>query len=189
MLFFPINKEKSFIFNYVCENNSIPKELLYFILNILYNSQKPKILIPRELSPYNKISRFWVVENFVPDYPDINIISKLLLQEPQIIVYGKVCHQNRNIGFFSNQSKGYKYSNQTIKSQPLDKYEPLKNLLSQVNDYLGTTFNGILVNEYINGTKYLGAHSDSELGLDKSTQSVAGISFGATRKFRIRENN
>ena len=73
-----------------------------------------------------------------------------------------------------------------MKSQPLSSSKLLVNLLNQVNTSLKTKFNGILINHYKNGDKYIGAHSDDETALDKSKGMVASLAFGATRKFRIR---
>ena len=107
----------------------------------------------------------------------------LLEHQPAIIVYGKKCKQQRNVGFFSNESIGYTYSRQLMKSQPLG--PEMAELLRIVNDMLGANFNGILANEYENGENTIGAHSDSEIGLD-SKVGVVSISYGAERKFRIR---
>jgi alkylated DNA repair dioxygenase AlkB len=92
--------------------------------------------------------------------------------------------QNRNIGFFSNLSEGYYYSGKLMPSQPLT--ESLTRLLTVVNMYWNTDFNGILVNLYMDGNDYIGAHSDAEDSLDKVRRMVVGLSFGAVRTFRIR---
>lgn len=113
----------------------------------------------------------------------IDYVKPLLEIRPEIIVYGKICKQNRNVGFFSNESIGYNYSRQLMKSQPLS--EALAELIRIVNGMLGANFNGILVNEYPDGENYISAHSDSEIGLD-SKVGVVSISYGAERKFRIR---
>lgn len=113
----------------------------------------------------------------------VSDISDKLLKNPQIIVYGKVCYQHRSIGFFSNDSIGYHYSNQLAKSQPLT--DNLQNLLNQVNGLYQTDFNGILINKYENGSDYISAHSDDEK--DLSDIGVVSISYGETRKFRIRD--
>jgi alkylated DNA repair dioxygenase AlkB len=113
----------------------------------------------------------------------IDYVKPLLEIRPEIIVYGKICKQNRNVGFFSNESIGYNYSRQLMKSQPLS--EALAELIRIVNGMLGANFNGILVNEYPDGENYIAAHSDSEIGLD-SKVGVVSISYGAERKFRIR---
>jgi len=47
-------------------------------------------------------------------------------------------------------------------------------------------FNQMLVNWYENGNNYIGAHGDDEKELADGTPIIS-ISFGATRKFRIRE--
>ena len=64
--------------------------------------------------------------------------------------------------------------------------EFLLSLLNQVNKSLGTNFNGLLINRYQMGEHNIGAHSDNESSLDKNNKAVASLSFGAERKFRIR---
>lgn len=110
-------------------------------------------------------------------------IDGLLDITPPIVVFGKKCQQNRNIGFFSNSSIGYNYSNQLSPSKPLT--PSLLCLINYVSLTMNTEFNGILVNEYINGEQYIGKHSDDEKHL--SNVGVVCISYGATRKFRIRD--
>ena len=112
-------------------------------------------------------------------------VKPKLLKKPEIRVYGKICHQNRNVGFFSDESIGYRYSGQLAPSQPLT--ENLKKLINIINETTNSNFNGILVNEYPDGNHTIGAHSDDESGLGKN--GVVGISYGATRKFRIRTKN
>ena len=103
-------------------------------------------------------------------------------KHPKIIVYGNVCHQRRNVGMFSDDSDGYTYSGQKAKSSPLT--ENMKNMLTLVNKKFNLKFNGILVNEYLTGEDYIGAHSDDET--DLSNNIVVAISWGHERKFRIR---
>jgi alkylated DNA repair dioxygenase AlkB len=110
-------------------------------------------------------------------------VDSLLVVRPPIVVWGRPCRQNRSIGFFSNDSIGYAYSNQIVHAQPLT--DTLVELLSFVNALFGSSFNGILVNRYANGYETIGRHSDEEAGLDE-TAGVVCMSVGATRKFRIR---
>jgi alkylated DNA repair dioxygenase AlkB len=63
----------------------------------------------------------------------------------------------------------------------------LSHLLQFVNSKFSADFNGILVNKYPDGTHYIGKHSDDEKSL--SQIGVVSISFGAVRKFRIRDKN
>ena len=112
----------------------------------------------------------------------IEEIDEKLNERPEIIVFGKKCNQNRNVGFFSNNSIGYNYSNKLERSKPLTPNLIL--LLNNVNMQFNSDFNGILINEYINGSDYIGAHSDDENNL--SNIGVVSISYGASRNFRIR---
>jgi alkylated DNA repair dioxygenase AlkB len=115
----------------------------------------------------------------------ISYVEPQLEERPEIIIYGKICKQHRNVGFFSDESIGYKYSKKLMKSKPLSK--SMTDLLVTVNKMLGTKFNGILVNKYIDGNDYIGAHSDDETGLDSI--GVVAISYGSERIFRIRDKN
>jgi alkylated DNA repair dioxygenase AlkB len=112
----------------------------------------------------------------------ITDIEPLLEERPEIIIFGKKCKQQRNVGFFSNESIGYKYSKKMMESKPLSK--SLSDLLIIINTMIGAEFNGILINKYIDGNDYISAHSDDELFLDKN--GVVSISYGAERIFRIR---
>lgn len=112
-------------------------------------------------------------------------IEPQLELKPEIIIYGKKCKQQRNIGFFSDKSKGYKYSNKMMESKPLTQSN--RELLDIVNNEFGTQFNGILVNKYMDGNDYISAHSDDETGIDLI--GVISISYGAERIFRIRKKD
>lgn len=113
----------------------------------------------------------------------VNDVIEKLIEKPKIYVYGKEATQHRSIGFFSDVSIGYHYSGQLAKSQLLT--DNLKLLLDEINIMFETDFNGILVNKYGDGTDYIGAHSDDEKGL--SNIGVVSVSYGAVRKFRIRD--
>ena len=112
-------------------------------------------------------------------------IETKLIENPEIIVYGKKCNQHRSIGFFSNSSIGYYYSGKLMSSQKLTK--SLEELLEYINKEFNVTFNGILVNQYNSGLDYISKHSDDESNL--SDIGVVCISHGAIRKFRIRDKN
>jgi alkylated DNA repair dioxygenase AlkB len=115
----------------------------------------------------------------------ISYVEPQLEERPEIIIYGKPCKQHRNVGFFSDESIGYKYSKKLMASKPLS--NSLSDLIVAINKMLGTQFNGILVNKYLDGNDYIGAHSDDETGLDGL--GVVAISYGAERIFRIRNKN
>lgn len=112
----------------------------------------------------------------------VSDVVPLLDERPIIRVYGRECHQNRNVGFFSDDSVGYHYSRQLAKSKALT--PNLKTLLQKINVDTDSDFNGILVNQYLDGTQSIGKHSDDESGIGRN--GVVAISSGATRKFRVR---
>ena len=112
----------------------------------------------------------------------VDDIRPLLNDYPEIIVYGKKCLQRRSVGFFSDSIIGYKYSGKIETSQRLTKN--LKILLDHINIKFNSDFNGILVNKYKDGLEYISDHSDNEQEI--SDKGVISISYGATRKFRIR---
>jgi alkylated DNA repair dioxygenase AlkB len=113
----------------------------------------------------------------------IDEIKDKLLVKPPIQLYGKIVYQQRSIGFFSDESIGYYYSGQLAKSKPLQ--PDSAELMKIINARFGTNYNGILINKYEDGNDYISDHSDDEKNLDK--EGVISISYGAVRKFRIRD--
>jgi alkylated DNA repair dioxygenase AlkB len=113
----------------------------------------------------------------------IDYIKDKLKHRPEILVFNRICYQNRAIAFFSDESRGYHYSRKLMPSQPLG--DILTRLLEMTNEIFGTSFNGILVNYYADGTETIGDHSDDESGLHNGM--VVALSLGAERKFRIRD--
>lgn len=121
--------------------------------------------------------------------------------KPPIIMYGRICSQHRDMGFYSDVSgSSYDYAprtgkndldpNVTARYKASTRARPMTPLLARLNEMvnavLGTRFNGVLVNRFNDGSQYIGKHSDTlDAGLER--QVVAEISFGATRKFRVRE--
>ena len=129
-------------------------------------------------------SRLWVIPNYTQDiYPYLQPV--FTYEEPPIVVFGKQGKQHRDVSFYSDESRGYAYSGQFMPSLPLANAPIIQQLLPAVNKSLGTNFNGVLVNRYRDGTKYLSAHADDERGLDRHNKTVAGLAYGATRIFQI----
>lgn len=150
-------------------------------------TNRSKLLIIDDILPskyFNKIKSLDIIDSDIDD-EDERDKKPFLIKEPPIKIYDKIVYQRRNVGFFSNKSIGYKYSNKLMKSQKLRKW--MKKILDIVNEKLDTKFNGILINHYENGNKCIGAHSDDESGLDNKNNCVASLSIGEERKFRIRD--
>jgi alkylated DNA repair dioxygenase AlkB len=104
--------------------------------------------------------------------------------EPAFKLYGKQCRMHRCIGFFSDESSGYRYSGQTSTSQPLPPF--MKDLLQLINSKFDASYNGILVNLYRHGSDYISKHSDDEKYFDANAGVVA-LSLGSSRVFRVRD--
>ena len=117
-----------------------------------------------------------LIKSCVTDVQDILNIT------PEIMVYGRVVCQKRDVGFFSDTSIGYRYSGKISVSKPMT--PNLIKLMAFVNKKYGSNFNGILINRYNSGEDYISAHSDDETNLDPV--GVIAISSGVSRIFRIR---
>ncbi len=113
----------------------------------------------------------------------VRAVDEQLDVNPEIRIFDKTCHQHRSVGFFSDVSKAYNYSTSKTPSKQL--LPCLVQLLAYINTKFNSDYNGILINKYANGDDYIGKHSDDEHGLD-SRVGVISLSYGAIRKFRIR---
>jgi len=79
----------------------------------------------------------------------------------------------------------YSFSGTTIKPRELTHPIMIK-LLEKVNEMEeNAEYNGVFVNWYYDGEEYIGWHSDDEKDLVPST-SIYSITFGASRKFKIK---
>lgn len=123
-------------------------------------------------------------------YSDEDLLKRCVLdadpqleERPNVIIYGKVCKQPRNVGFFSDVSDGYRYAKNTMVAKSLT--PALTELIQSINTIIGSDFNGILINKYNDGNDYICAHSDDETKLNAN--GVVSISYGSERVFRIRD--
>lgn len=158
--------------------------------SIVVNTQMLSSLKAEVLLSANN-SRIYVIKNYCSTnlYDFLNTLPFQIKPPIKLPFGGGVGHQNRDIIFYSDESEGYRYSGQMMPSVPLAgnaQGEFLLTLMRHVNSTLGTNFNGILINRYNSGQDHIGAHGDNERSLDKKTKAVASLSFGAERKFRIR---
>ena len=77
----------------------------------------------------------------------------------------------------------YQYANISWPSRPLD--GEVGELTNRVMQLAGAEFNGVLINGYRDGQDSMGWHRDNEPEID--TTSIASLSLGATRTFKIRD--
>lgn len=168
--------------NTIIINKKIELYLHDFIISNNIKQYKMTVILRREHSQL-------VIHNLEEEICElikvcVETVDEELDVKPEIMVYGKVCKQHRNIGFYSDTSKGYNYSSSITPSKKM--HPCLRELLVYVNDKFDYNYNGILINKYVDGEDYIGKHSDDEKGLD-SHVGVVAISYGVVRKFRIRD--
>jgi len=157
--------------------------LLYYPKSqqILPNDETSQLIIINSyLSQDESQNLYDMCENILSD-PDSEYHLDI---KPPVMVFGRECRQQRDVGFYSNDSEGYKYSGKTARSKPLPDF--LARMMTQINDEFNTNFNGILVNKYNDGSESIGAHSDDERSLSKGG-IVISITLGSSRIFRIRD--
>ncbi|MDP2562711.1 alpha-ketoglutarate-dependent dioxygenase AlkB [Psychrobium sp. 1_MG-2023] len=107
-------------------------------------------------------------------------------KQPQIKIRGELrtiaCRQV----WFGDEGCDYEYSSLLINAQPWPKYA--NKLKQKLRNDFGLYFNGVLVNQYLNGRQHVGWHDDDEPELIRSA-TIASISVGASRDFSLRHNN
>jgi alkylated DNA repair dioxygenase AlkB len=104
--------------------------------------------------------------------------------QEKIRLFGRLVQQPRLIAWFGEPGARYSYSG--LQLQPLPWIPLLFELKSKLEQHLQSEFNSVLANAYRDGRDSMGWHSDNEpeLGPDPL---IASLSFGAERKFLIRE--
>ena len=102
----------------------------------------------------------------------------------QIRMFGKYVNVPRKQGLFSDKDLSYNFSGCTVNSLKT----PDLHILSECQEKIKyiDTYNAMFFNWYKNGNDYICAHRDDEKDI-KSASSIASVSFGATRNFRIRD--
>lgn len=143
-------------------------------------------------------SRLWTIDGFIGEEQADRWLGYFshddapLIADPKTVLYGKECTMHRRVGFFSDESVGYKFARQEAVAVPTTSH--IRNCLLKINSLCGTQFNGVLVNHYRSGEDYIGPHPDEEKSLAPSKANgivldgkiVAAISLGTERTFRVR---
>ena len=79
----------------------------------------------------------------------------------------------------------YKYTNTTRDALPW--FQELKDLKEKIETATGDTYTFALINHYEDGASQIPYHADNEKGLNHGS-SIASVSVGAVRKFKLKEN-
>jgi alkylated DNA repair dioxygenase AlkB len=104
--------------------------------------------------------------------------------QQEIKIYGKSVMQPRLVGFYGNCGVQYKYSALSLSAVGWNK--SLLHIKEKIDKELNLQFNSALLNLYRDGNDSMGWHRDNEkeLGIEPL---IVSISFGALRKFQLRE--
>ncbi len=134
-----------------------------------------------EISPGSFVEYF---SDFIPEKVSIKSITKSLhWRDDKISFFGKSFDQPRLVSWVGDQGAIYQYSNIIMRPDPWTK--ALLEIKQQLESYLKSPFNSVLVNLYRNGEDYMSWHSDNEKELGENP-IIASLSLGATRDFYLR---
>lgn len=128
-----------------------------------------------------------IIIDTLPDEfcPDFKELLKLCPDSKNtIFIHGKRIEMPRYNRIFGEQ---YDYSSTDNKKEELTDPYLIKLLeyTNKINDNKNIIYNGILVNFYMDGTQYIGEHSDDEKQLVEGS-NVYSFSFGTTRDFVVK---
>lgn len=101
-------------------------------------------------------------------------------QEGELTLFGKTHKIPRREAWYGDPEAVYAYSGQSLR--PKTWFTELKQIKTDIEKLIGTSFNSVLLNYYKNGDDKMGYHADDELELGPEPVIVS-LSLGAGRKF------
>ena len=104
-------------------------------------------------------------------------------KEAYLHIYGKTHLLQREIAWYGDADKTYKYSGLTL--NPLPWTKDLYDLKQRIEVVTSETYNTVLLNKYRHGNDKVAWHSDHEKEFGRKT-TIASLSLGTTRHFDIR---
>ena len=110
-------------------------------------------------------------------------LASIPWQKDSITVYGKTYDQPRLTSLHSVDNKPYRYSNITMKPNPMT--VELQQLLTKIETHTKHVFNAVLLNLYRDGKDSNGWHADNEKELGQNP-AIASISLGEERYFHLK---
>lgn len=125
-------------------------------------------------------------EDFIADESVIyqQLLKDLQWRQDTIQMYGKPVLIPRMNAWYGDKDAAYGYSGLSL--TPIPWADSLLVLKQMVEQQLNTRFNSVLANYYRDGADSVGWHSDDEAELGHNP-IIASLSFGATRRFSLRQ--
>lgn len=111
------------------------------------------------------------------------LITQTPWQQPQVQIYGRQLPVPRLVAWYGDAEASYRYSGLT--HQPLPWTPLLAQIRAQVEQAVGQSLNGVLLNYYRDGQDSMGWHSDDEAELG-ANPLIASLNLGGTRRFDLR---
>ncbi len=123
--------------------------------------------------------------------PDGDLLCQQLVEDlewsqDKISMFGQVHDVPRLNAWYGDRDCSYSWSG--IQMSPMEWTPALSSIRQRVIELAGEEFNSVLANLYRDGSDKVDWHADDEqvLGL---TPVIASVSFGASRKFRLRRKD
>lgn len=104
-------------------------------------------------------------------------------RQEEVLIFGRRRLVPRLVAWYGDPGARYTYSG--TPHEPLPWTPAIQRVRERVHELAGHTFNGVLLNLYRDGRDGMGWHSDDEPELGRDPV-IASVSFGATRRFRLR---
>ena len=129
--------------------------------------------------------------HYLPQWVDADVADRWLLElsqrtpwsQPQISIYGRTVPVPRLVAWYGDAEARYRYSG--LLHEPLPWTPLLAEIRQRVQQQVGQTLNGVLLNLYRDGQDAMGWHSDDERELGEQPL-VASLNLGAARRFDFR---
>jgi alkylated DNA repair dioxygenase AlkB len=129
--------------------------------------------------------------HYLPQWVDADVADRWLLElsqrtpwlQPQISIYGRTVPVPRLVAWYGDAEARYRYSG--LLHEPLPWTPLLAEIRQRVQQQVGQTLNGVLLNLYRDGQDAMGWHSDDERELGEQPL-VVSLNLGAARRFDFR---
>ena len=111
------------------------------------------------------------------------LIRSIDWAQEEIVIFGESKRVPRLVAWHGDSDAGYTYSGTF--HEPRAWTALLESIRRRVERLSGHCFNSVLLNRYRDGHDGMGWHADDEPELGRNP-AIASVSFGATRRFRLR---
>jgi alkylated DNA repair dioxygenase AlkB len=105
-------------------------------------------------------------------------------EEEEIFLHGRMVKSPRLTAWYGDPGASYMYSG--VPHEPMEWTPELSAIRELVSSSAQVSFNSVLLNLYRDGSDSVSWHSDDEEELG-AEPTIASMSLGATRRFRLRE--